>query len=255
MKRLVLVVALVGGCAVADHGNPGGNGGGNGRDGGGGNVVTDAGAGDDLAQPPTGNDLSMAKDLSTPSDLARPDLSSADLTSPPQSSCVPRINEIMTGTTGSGTNEFVELYNPCTGSIALDAWKLVYRAGTNVNPASSADSSTLFSFASGSSIGAGRFLVYAGAAFTGAKDGALTASLKDGDGSVGLRDGSGALVDSVGYGTVDPSNAFIRGSAATAPPVTSSGGSIGRRPDGSDTEDNSVDFKISSAISPGAANY
>jgi hypothetical protein len=251
MKQVLLLCCLAG-CASpmpAGVGSGGGGGGGQGpmdlsMD------PVDAGPAD-FATPPVSHDLAGAHDLATPPDLTTPQ--SADL-SAPQLGCVPRINEVMTGTTGAGTAEFVELYNPCAASVDVSNWKLVYRAATNVSAAGGVDSSTLFTFAASTSIGSHQFRVYGGAGFSGTKDGALSSSMKDGEGAIGLRDGSGNLMDSVGYGTVDPTSAFIRGTAAAAPPVTAAGGSIGRQPDGTDTGNNSVDFKISSAISPGAAN-
>ena len=71
------------------------------------------------------------------------------------------------------------------------------------------------------------------------------------EGAVGLRDGAGTLVDSIGYGTVDPSSAFIEGTPAIAPTSSSS---AARVPDGVDTNDNGADFKLLSPPSPGAAN-
>jgi hypothetical protein len=254
MRRYTLLVAFFAGCAAPN--GPTGNNNNNGNPVGNVDMSEPSGAADlsmsstahDLAMPPTTHDLAMPP---TTHDLA----GVADLSTPPQMSCVPRINEIMTGEPGAATAEFVEMYNPCAGTVALDGWKLVYRAGTSTVPSSGSDSATLFSFAAGTQMTAGKFLVYAGAGFTGTTDGALAGSLKDGVGAVGLRDASGTLVDSVGYGTVDAANAFTRGSAAQAPPVVAGGGSIGRQPDGSDSGDNFTDFKLSSAITPGAANH
>jgi hypothetical protein len=257
MRRWVLVLFLAG-CAVAD--GPTGGSRGTGNDGmggvGGGAPLPDLGTArdfshaSDLAHGPSGSDLAEAHDLAHAADLA----SAPDLSQPSGSSCVPRINEVMTGEPSAATDEFVELYNPCSTAIDLSSWKLVYRAGTNVNPVSGSDSSTLFAFGAGAQIGELKFLVYAGAGFSGSKDGALASSLKDGDGSVGLRDATGALRDSVAYGSVTAGNAFVRGSAAPAPAVVAGGGSIGRVPDGADTGNNSVDFHALSAISPGSAN-
>ena len=73
---------------------------------------------DDMAVPP---DLTLpsicrhAADLAIPRDLASP----SDLATPPDlvvvvASCHLVINEVQTGTTQTGTEEFVELYNPCS---------------------------------------------------------------------------------------------------------------------------------------------
>jgi len=214
--------------------------------------ISDAGAPDDPA-----GDLAIGShdlgstahaDLATAHDLATaPDLS---FVPSPAGGCVPRINELATGLGGAASDEFVELYNGCAGAVDLSGWKLVYRAGNNVSTAHGVDSTTLYSFAA-KTMAAGAYLVFGGSGFGGAMDGALGGGLKDGAGAVGLRDGTGALVDSLGYGTVDPSSAFIRGSAAGAPTSTSS---LGRTPDGSDSGDNNADFKLLSPPSPGAAN-
>ena len=246
MKQVLLLCCLAGCAAPMPAGVGGGGGGGGPMD----LSMEPVDAGElDFATP--SHDLAGMHDLAIAHDLASPQ--SADL-SAPQSGCVPRINELMTGATSAGTAEFVELYNPCGSSVDVSSWKLVYRAATNVSTINVVDSSTLFAFAASTSIGSHQFRVYGGAGFGGTKDGALSSSIKDGEGAIGLRDAAGNLVDSVGYGTVDPASTFIRGTAAAAPPVTATGSSIGRRPDGIDTANNSVDFKISTATSPGAAN-
>jgi hypothetical protein len=195
-----------------------------------------------------------------PFDLASRDLVTRDAMSPPRDladvvdggGCTPKINEVETSnSTDGGTYEFVELYNPC-GSIDLTGWSIVYRSATNVSPRDGNDSSTLYTFGA-KMFTHGAYLVYAGAAFTGAKDGALAANMAD-DGAVGLRDGAAHLVDSVAYGAVDPSHAFIEGTAAPKPPrVAAPGKSISRIPDGHDTDNNAADFTVTTPT-PGATN-
>jgi hypothetical protein len=208
------------------------------------NTQTDGAPSADLAPNEANHDFATHADLGAPIDLA-----TADLTLLPPS-CVPRINEVATGLGGVAANEFVELYNPCSDTLDLSGWKLVYRAGTNTASAGSADSTTLFSF-SGVTMAHGAFLVYGGSNFAGQSNGALGGGLKDGTGAVGIRDAAGTLVDSVGYGSCDPTSAFIRGSAAPASTTTTS---IGRVPDGSDSGNNGVDFRILTAPSPGSPN-
>jgi hypothetical protein len=70
-------------------------------------------------------------------------------------------------------------------------------------------------------------------------------------GGVGLRDGSGTLIDAVGWGTVSSSNALIEGIPAQAPPASQS---IGRIPNGVDTENNSNDFQVLSTPTPRGPN-
>lgn len=216
----------------------------------------------DLGMPATPGDrrdLGIAADLAIPADLAaRADLTLvSDLASPPDLTVVPAchlvINEVQTGTTQTGTDEFVELFNPCAAAIAVDSYKLVYRAAANTNPASGADSATLVA-ALGGSIAAGGYRVYGGSGFSGAADGTLASGIAA-SGAVGLRDAAGALVDSVAYGSVVAGNAFIETAAAPLPPtVAAPGGSIERLPNGADRDDNSRDFSTASASTPGAAN-
>jgi hypothetical protein len=78
----------------------------------------------------------------------------------------------------------------------------------------------------------------------------LTPGFAAADGQVGLVDDKGATVDAVAYGTITKKT-YFEGTAAVAPP---SGGSIGRFPSGTDTENNKADFKTYTTASPGIAN-
>ena len=69
-------------------------------------------------------------------------------------------------------------------------------------------------------------------------------------GQVGLLDDTGTLVDSVAYGTVT-GGSYKEGTAAVGP---ASGGSIGRSPNGADSNNNKTDFKAYGTPSPGIAN-
>jgi hypothetical protein len=53
----------------------------------------------------------------------------------------------------------------------------------------------------------------------------------------------------VGWGTA--ANAFVEGTAATAPPTDES---VARQNDGTDTGDNSADFAVMTTPTPGATN-
>jgi hypothetical protein len=103
-------------------------------------VTTEDVADDDLSPPPAADlgvpavDLatSLPRDLAAPPprdlatatpDLApRPDLASSTTVMP--ASCTVRINELATGTTTSGYEEFIELYNPCASTIDLHGFSL-----------------------------------------------------------------------------------------------------------------------------------
>jgi hypothetical protein len=146
-----------------------------------------------------------------------------------------RINEFSTGVEGALTNEFVEIFNPGSGSVDLSDYKLVYRsaAGTSdVNLATIPDGTTL---------AAGGFMLFGGAGYLGAADQSFSVSLASPGGGVGVRDASGLLLDSVGWGTA--TNAFVEGTVAPAPTTAvAPGKSDARHPDGQDTNDNAADF-------------
>jgi hypothetical protein len=156
-----------------------------------------------------------------------------------------RVNEVMTAATASAANEFVELVN--TGAVAADlsGWKLVYRSGAGASDVA------LVTFPSGTTIPAGGFLLAGGSAYAGATtaDVSFATGLAGTGGAVALRDSSGALVDGVGYGTA--TNALVEGTAAAAP---AAGSSIGRHPDGHDTNDNAADLTVSTTPTPRAPN-
>jgi len=63
----------------------------------------------------------------------------------------------------------------------------------------------------------------------------------------------GDTVDALGYGPTDTSGWHFVGEAIPAPDV-SSGNSLGRYPDGTDTDTNSVDFAVFGSPTPGEAN-
>ena len=161
-----------------------------------------------------------------------------------------RVNELMTGSTGAASNEFVELVNAGTSAADVGGFKVAYR--------SSAGSSdiTLATIPTGTTIPAGGFYLLAGSGYLGshAADQTFSTSLSATGGGIAVRDGGGVILDSLGYG--DATNAFVEGHAATAPPTTAApGSSSGRIPDGHDTNDNSADFSVSATPSPGAANH
>lgn len=186
-------------------------------------VISDGGVVPDLGQ--------AVHDLATvPVDMAQ------------TGTCRPVINEVqVAGSAGAG-DEFIELYNPCPQTVAVDAFSLVYRSATGTTD------STLLKL-TGQTIAAGGYLVVGGSTYGGTAALRYTSGLAGTGGGVALRDGGGALVDSVGYGTA--SNAFVQGSAAPAP---TSGKSIARTPNGSRAHnDNSLDFTVATPT-PGAAN-
>jgi len=157
-----------------------------------------------------------------------------------------RVNEISTGGAAGATDEFIEIYNPCSASILMSGAKLAYRAST-----SGGDNYTLYTFA-GESIQAHAHFVVANGKFTGTADvkpfqtgGGLAAA----GGGIALKDAGDLVIDSVGWGTAV--NAYVEGTVVAAPSSTQS---AARSADGVDTDHNAVDFELA-APTPGAANY
>lgn len=162
--------------------------------------------------------------------------------------CHPVINELMAGTNQSASDEFIEIFNPCSAAIDLTGWKIIYRAAAGTSDV------TLYTWASGS-VAANKYVLLVGSAYSGtpAADGDLANGLAKAGGGVALRDSSSTNVDSVGYGTA--TNAFIEGTVAPVPPAADTpGNSIARTPNGKDTDDNSADFLVATAPTPKAAN-
>jgi hypothetical protein len=102
-------------------------------------------------------------------------------------------------------------------------------------------------------LAAGSFYRFGGSGYSGppAADQSFSAGMASTAGGVGIRDTDGTLVDSVGYGS-SAANGFVEGTPA--PPTTPLRSSDVRRPDGHDTNDNSVDVTVASPPSPRATN-
>jgi hypothetical protein len=160
-----------------------------------------------------------------------------------------RVNEFSTGTNASATDEFVELFNAGASPADLGGYKLVYRSGTGTSDVA------LATVPAGTKLAPDAFYLFGGSAYAGAKpaDQAFSAALAATAGGIGLRDAAGKLVDSVGYGTA--TNAFVETHPAASPPTTAAPGSSDiRLPDGHDTDDNSADFTVTAAPTPGGPN-
>ena len=160
-----------------------------------------------------------------------------------------RVNEFSTGTTASATDEFVELVNTGAGSADIGGYKLVYRSGAGTSDVA------LATIPAGTMLAPGAFYLFGGSGYAGAKpaDQAFSGGLAGTAGGIGLRDAAAKLVDSAGYGSA--TNAFVETRAAAAPPsITPPGSSDIRLPNGKDTDDNSADFTVTAAPTPGAPN-
>jgi hypothetical protein len=199
---------------------------------------------DDLGTPPT----LIAPDLaSRPADMGSPaSTGSADLMS--SATCAVRINELATGTTTSGYEEFIELFNPCPTDVDLRGFALVYRsAGGSANINLYADV--------GKTIPSNGFLLFAGSGYYAAtRDGVLASGMAENGGGVALVDAGGAIVDSVGWGTA--TNAFVQGGVAAPAPGdrVAPGRSIARSPDGKSSGTSGSDFAVTTRPTPKASN-
>jgi len=165
------------------------------------------------------------------------------------SDVVVRMNEFSTGTTASATDEFVELFNAGATPAVVGGYKLVYRSGAGTSDIS------LRTIPDGTMLAPGAFYLFGGSGYAGARapDQTFSQGLAGTAGGVGLRDGGGKLLDSVGYGTA--TNAFVEAHAAAAPPSTAVPGSSDIRfPDGTDSDDNGADFRVTVVPTPGAPN-
>ena len=165
------------------------------------------------------------------------------------SNVVVRMNEFSTGTTASATDEFVEIFNAGATPAVVGGYKLVYRSGAGTSDIS------LGTIPDGTMLAPGAFYLFGGSGYAGARapDQTFSQGLAGTAGGVGLRDGGGKLLDSVGYGTA--TNAFVEAHAAAAPPSTAVPGSSDIRfPDGTDSDDNGADFRVTVVPTPGAPN-
>jgi hypothetical protein len=161
-----------------------------------------------------------------------------------------RINEFMTGTTGSAADEFVEIVNVGATAADLSGYKLVYRSGAGTSDVS------LATIPAGTTLAAAGFYLFGGSGYAGspAPDQSFSTGLASTGGGLALRDASGTIADSLGYGTA--TNAFVRGAPAPAPPAEASpGNSDVRLPDGHDTGNNSADFTVSTTPTPRSSNH
>ena len=161
-----------------------------------------------------------------------------------------RVNEVLTGVTGAAANEFVELVNAGTAPVDAAGYRVVYRSAAGTSD------TLLGTLSEGTVIPPGGHYLLGGSGYAGPvpPDQSFGTGLAATAGGVGVRDPDSTLLDSVGYGAT-AANGFVEGTPAAAPPTTASpGSSIGRMPDGADTNDNAVDFVVSATPTPREAN-
>jgi hypothetical protein len=156
----------------------------------------------------------------------------------------PLINQVQTDGATGFNNEFVELCNRTLSPISLAGYQLRYYNSLGVlSRACAFSTETQFSVPAG-----GFFLIgSSGYDYLGIlADTICTGGYSKVGGQLGLFNGSGQLVDGLAWGSVTPN---IVGEGSTASPAPT-GACLIRTPDGFDTNDNSVDFKINSTPTP-----
>lgn len=145
-----------------------------------------------------------------------------------------KINEFLTGSGSASDPQYVEIFNASGFAVSAGGVQLDYRAATGTTDIQ------LGTIPAGTTIPASGFYLFASDNYAGTAEQRFSTRLDFAGGGVGLRDPSAALIDSVGWGTA--TNAFVEGTPAVNPAVSSE--SAGRVPDGTDSNDNSLDFKI-----------
>jgi hypothetical protein len=155
------------------------------------------------------------------------------------------VNELLTGGAAGGTDEFVEIVNAGTAPVDVSGFRIAYRSAAGTSDV------TLATIPDGTSLAPSGFYLVAGSGYSGTApaDQSFAIGLAASAGGVGVRDGAGTLIDSVGYG--EATNAFVEGTPVAAP---ASGQSVGRTPDGDDTNVNSTDFTVLATPTPRASN-
>jgi hypothetical protein len=173
--------------------------------------------------------------------------------------CGVKVNELLlsalkTNGTSSPNDEWVELHNTCSTGIDLHGYSLRYRSKDDNN--GSADTVLVDDIAT--TIKASGYLLYRGSGYpiNLQHDGDLQGQMADSAGGVAIiHVKSGAIIDSVCWGHVVSTHKFLEGTAAPAPPETTiPGTTLAREPDGADTDNNSVDFQITTDVTPEQPN-
>jgi len=149
----------------------------------------------------------------------------------------PVLNELYYDAPGTDAGTFIELRGPAGKSLSGYTLAAYDTAGSQYRTI------TL----SGTVPASGSFVVAQDTTVTGRSLISAGADLNNGSGSLRLLK-SGTVIDAVAYGT--PTSGKGEGSPA---PTTGAGNALARVPDGSDTNANSVDFRVQAAT-PGAAN-
>jgi len=156
------------------------------------------------------------------------------------------LNEVLYNPPGAdGGQEFVELYNS-GGPVCLDGWRLQFANGAVGDVWAGRWTGTPID-----TIPAAGFYLIVDQGWQGpTPDAVVSLALQNGPDAIRLLDGE-AIADRLGYGALETVALF----EGTPHPGTSGGGSLARRPDGYDTDDNATDWTVLSDPTPGIPNY
>lgn len=171
------------------------------------------------------------------------------------------LSEIASGGPGGSSDEFIEIYNPGTAAFDASGLRVEYRA------AAGAIYSLVATLPAGTAISAHRFFLVAGTGYTGlaAADlpAAFTDALAGAGGHVRLVTAAGTELDRCGWGSAvapegTPAPAGLTGTQSrerraygTSTATTMAlGGADALRGNGSDTNDNGVDFLVREVAEP-----
>jgi hypothetical protein len=171
-------------------------------------------------------------------------------TSTPRAAVI--INEIDYDQPGSDNAEFIELFNPGTNPVSLDGYTIDLVNGSNGSAYSSFDLTGLTVSPNGYLVLCDDMLAVANCDIDVTSSGWIQNGGTDGD-AVALLSG-GTLVDSIVYEGLSSFLApYAEGGSFTIADSNSIAMSIGRLPNGIDSNMNSTDFD-SACISPGSFN-
>jgi hypothetical protein len=155
------------------------------------------------------------------------------------------VSEVQTGGT-SASDEFVELANQGSAPVDLLGLEVIYAtsSGSTVTRKATWSATTI--------LDPGRRILLANSSgvYASSADATYSGGFAAPGGAVAIRVVGGVAVDAVGWG--DATNAFVEGTAASAPPA---GSSLERGPGGpagnaADTNDNAQDWFVQGAPSP-----
>jgi uncharacterized protein (TIGR02145 family) len=152
-----------------------------------------------------------------------------------------KINEVDYNQPGTDMNEFIELYNFSSSPILLTGWKLEFINGSGFGVYYTYDLSGL------GSIAPKDFLTLS----SGIAGFPSSNAIQNGPDAIVLKDASGTIIDALAYG-----NYLGTVGVEGTPSVEDTGigdYSIGRYPDGVDTNNNLVDFSVM-VPTPGSSN-